>query len=38
MESPCMMCYERDPRQCHRLLIRERIQAMADVEVRDLFP
>lgn len=37
-ESPCMMCYERDPRQCHRLLIGERIQAMADVEVRDLFP
>ncbi len=36
-ESPCMMCYERDPRQCHRLLIGERVQAMVDVTVRDLF-
>ena len=36
-ESPCMMCYERDPRHCHRLLVGERVQAMSDVEVQDLF-
>lgn len=30
--------YERDPRQRHRLLIAERVQVMADLEVRDLFP
>ena len=36
-ESPCMMCYERDPRHCHRLLIGERVQAITDVAVRDLF-
>lgn len=36
-ESPCMMCYERDPRHCHRLLIGDRVQSMSDVAVRDLF-
>lgn len=37
-ESPCMMCYERDPRQCHRLLIGQRVQAVSDLEIQDLFP
>lgn len=36
-ESPCLMCYERDPRQCHRLLVGERVQAMSNVAVQDLF-
>lgn len=36
-ESPCIMCYERDPRQCHRLLVRERVQATTGMEVQDLF-
>lgn len=37
-ESPCMMCYERDPRHCHRLLIGQRVQAVSDLEIQDLFP
>lgn len=37
-ESVCLMCYEREPERCHRLLIGERLQVEAGVEVRDLFP
>jgi len=36
-ESPCVMCYERDPKQCHRMLIAERLASMAGVEVEHLF-
>jgi len=37
-ERVCLMCYEREPERCHRLLIGERLKAQAEVEVRDLFP
>lgn len=36
-ETPCLMCYERDPAQCHRTLVVERLRQRADFEVRDLF-
>lgn len=34
--SPCIMCYERDPRQCHRLLIAQWMESQFAVEVRHL--
>lgn len=37
-ENVCLMCYERDPEQCHRTLICERLRHEANVGVRDLFP
>lgn len=37
-ESVCLMCYEREPTRCHRLLIGERLTREHGVEVRDLFP
>lgn len=37
-ERVCLMCYEREPQRCHRMLICERLKAGADIEVRDLFP
>ncbi len=37
-ETPCLMCYERDPAHCHRSLIGERLLAeQPDLEIRDLF-
>jgi len=37
-ETPCLMCYERDPAQCHRTLIAERLRAeQAGIAIRDLF-
>lgn len=37
-ETVCLMCYKREPSQCHRTLICERLQADADIEIRDLYP
>lgn len=37
-ERVCLMCYERDPVRCHRMLIGARLKADADIEIRDLFP
>jgi len=36
-ETPCLMCYERDPAHCHRTLIVERLRGRAEIDVRDLF-
>lgn len=37
-ETPCLMCYERDPARCHRSLIGERLLAeRPDLDIRDLF-
>ncbi len=36
-ETPCLMCYERDPAHCHRTLVVERLRERADLDVRDLF-
>lgn len=33
----CLMCYERDPRDCHRRLTAEALASMADIEPRHLF-
>jgi uncharacterized protein (DUF488 family) len=35
-ETLCLMCYERDPAQCHRTLIVERLRERVDTEVFDL--
>lgn len=37
-ENVCLMCYERDPEQCHRTLICEWLRDEGDVGIRDLFP
>lgn len=37
-EVPCLLCYERDPAQCHRTLVGARLQEQAGVEIRDLLP
>lgn len=37
-ERVCLMCYEREPERCHRLLIGERLKVEVGVEVRDLLP
>lgn len=34
----CLMCYEREPSQCHRTLICERLKEQRNVEIHDLFP
>lgn len=36
-ETPCLMCYERDPAHCHRALIVERLRERVDFEVGVLF-
>ena len=36
-ESPCVMCYERDPAQCHRMLIAERLESIAGPRVEHLW-
>lgn len=35
-ETLCLMCYERDPAQCHRTLIVERLRDRVELEVCDL--
>ena len=35
-ETPCLMCYERDPAHCHRTLIVERLRERVDFDLRDL--
>lgn len=37
-ETPCLLCYERDPAQCHRTLIGARLLDEGDMAIRDLFP
>lgn len=38
-EAPCLLCYERDPAQCHRTLVGARLQAeQADIAIHDLLP
>ncbi len=32
----CLMCYERDPRRCHRLIVAERLAATLGAEIRHL--
>lgn len=32
-ETACLMCFEKDPRQCHRLVLAERISARYEGEV-----
>jgi len=33
----CLMCYERDPRDCHRRLTADALQAMTGHALRHLF-
>lgn len=35
--SACLMCLERDPAQCHRLIVAERIAARTSQTIRHLF-
>ena len=37
-ETPCLLCYERDPAQCHRTLIGARMQEEAEITIHDLVP
>jgi uncharacterized protein (DUF488 family) len=34
----CLLCYEHDPRQCHRSEVAARLAAMTPLEIRDLDP
>lgn len=36
-ETLCLMCYERDPGQCHRTLIAERLRERVTIDVQELF-
>ncbi|WP_440997984.1 DUF488 domain-containing protein [Arhodomonas sp. SL1] len=35
-ETPCLLCYERDPSRCHRRLITEALRRRAGVLAQDL--
>lgn len=35
-ETPCLMCYERDPAQCHRSLVVAALPQAAEIEIRHL--
>ena len=34
----CLLCFEADPRQCHRSLVAQALSARLPIEVRDLVP
>lgn len=36
-ERVCLMCYERDPRRCHRSIVAERVTAMSGDDVQHLY-
>jgi uncharacterized protein (DUF488 family) len=34
----CLLCFEREPEHCHRMMIAERVEAAADVRIEHLHP
>ncbi|NBB83817.1 MAG: DUF488 family protein [Alphaproteobacteria bacterium] len=35
-EAVCLLCYERDPTQCHRSLVLDRIATFWDIDIRHI--
>jgi len=36
-EPVCLLCFERDPKDCHRLIVAHRLAAEAGLQIRHLF-